>query len=179
MPPLYPKRSVPVVRRLIEDAVKPNYSGTDGLASMLSNILDIAADRGLMNAADLTALAQLGGVDGALAIVPGVAIYKFTPSSIVALPDTDIRGVGGTWQYIAAVSPAPYRRVIGDGTVSVFTITHNLNTLWPTVSVFNTLGGLPYELTTNYTLSVTDANTIVITSLAVWGGDSQTVVVKK
>lgn len=174
----YPKASITAIRTKIESTTKPDYGGANGVASILSNLLDQIADRGLMPVPSIASLALMSGADGTVAIVPGTAIYQFSPSAPGTIPAADVLGVGGVWRFICAAPKAPYSRVVGDASSLIIDVPHYLGTLSPTVLVYNTLAGLPYDLETGYTLKIVDTNTIRITTPAAWAGNSRTVVVK-
>jgi hypothetical protein len=155
------------------------WNGANGIKAQISDITDLLQQCGIRMVPDLAALAMLSGADTHLALVKGVALYGYNPLAPAYLPAANVRSQGGgQWEYLCSTSGAPYARVIGDASSLTFDIPHNFDTLTPSVSVYNTLNGLPYPVSTDYTLAIISANVVRITTTSPWAGNSHTVVVK-
>lgn len=179
----YPKRSVPELRAELETPKKRDYEGAAGLGSYYSNLLDLITDRGIMVVPDVATLSLLTGNDAKLVAVKSVGLYAFNPSATVVNNPLNYPATGGGyWEYLVALGKTSYSEVIGDSVVTVWTITHNLNTLTPTVlqmEADSPGGGAPYAYVTNGVVSVDDANTITITYSSAPATHQYTIVVKK
>jgi hypothetical protein len=178
--------SLPVIRQQIGNAdvnstnlVK--WVGVNGLENITSEIVDVIRDRGFMVVDDLTQLSLLGYNDTALVVVDGYGFYVFNPNVPTPVPPTSIlANGGGVWDLLSRSVPEAFVAVIGDNVSTSFTLTHNLNTLYPTVSIWNTAGGTPYTLSTAlFTITADSANAITVSRSPAIGNNSFTVVVKK
>lgn len=186
---MYPTRSVTSIKALIQGANQPNWTGNQGLAAMMYALTEQVATRGILVVNTVEQMTAMSGEDSPLVLVKGKAAYRFNPNASGAIPDLNIPGNAGQWEYLFAAPGSPYRRAIGDNSATQFTVTHNLATAFPTVSVFNTqnagVNSFPMTIATDYTVEVVDVNTIRIiqtgidgNAAAPWAGTSRTVVVK-
>jgi hypothetical protein len=125
----------------------------------------------------------IGGADAQYVVVEDYGIYKFDPDSTAVPSGSVVAYQGGLWRLVLPVTPVAYTEVIGDGAADEFVITHNLSTLFPTVLLFETGGGLPYSCRfpgqEAFSFSVASANAITLYSPAPLTLNQMTVVVKK
>lgn len=161
--------STPSVPQLAQDINTANvnttgtvpWTGATGLKYIVQSLTSLAQERGFMVAQDLSGLALLGGSDTKLAVVEGKGIYKFNPSGFAPLPGSVQAFGGGVWELLFDMSAfnAPYYEQFGDGALTTIPIEHNLNSIYPDITVYNVLN-TPYTIDTSYTVEIVDANNI-------------------
>lgn len=161
---------------------KVRFGGTGGIGAMLSDTAELVKERGVMDVRDLSTLALMTGADGGYALIPGVGFYRYnaTASASAAAQDVPASG-GGRWQFLAPMGAGVFAQAIGDSVETSFTLTHNLNTLFPTVLQMEPSApgaGAPYTYTTDGDVTVVDANTVTVTYPTAPGTFQYTIVVK-
>lgn len=162
------------------DAAGPaSWGGANGIEAQFVEVADLLLERGVKVLENLTTLASLTGADAGIVAVKGGNLYVYNPNgTTTSVLDYPASG-GGRWQYLASLGPTSFAQIIGDSIETVFTITHNLNTLYPTVLQLETLTGLPYAYSTEGVVTVEDANTVVVTYVTPPGSFQYTIAVKK
>lgn len=164
---------------------KASWAGTGQIKEMLTDLAELMQARGIIVVDDATALALITGADASLVFVRGIGLYEFDANSTLPHPSGSvIAGGGGLWKLLIGVpGTTEYSEIIGDGTTEDFVIVHNLNTMTPTLGVFDLLSNTPgYAPVTPRAWEVTDANTILVSPYALSNApsvDEVLIVVKK
>lgn len=148
---------------------KVSWLGENGEKSILLNLLGTIGVRGLYyipamadGSPNYGAMGAIGSADTKLLLVEKLGLYVFDSNGGNVLP-TSVTATGGLWQLIMP-STSQYSQTVANG-INAVTITHNLNTATPTVSLFSypPSGSYPLTQNTDYTLTVADVNTVVLT----------------
>lgn len=166
------------VQQLIDNALVNQtgtiqYEGVGGQQEILTDINDGILERGVMyipvksdGTANTDFLSTLSGGVAKMALVQESGLYAYNPNgSVNGVPAAN----GGTWELVTCVLEPPLVVNLGSGQTE-YEIEHNLNTLYPAVTIFsisNTMSGLPMTQipinADNATITVEDANNITIT----------------
>jgi len=140
---------------------KVSWSGTNGEASILTNIVELIQQRGVFflpvlasGSPNIAGMSQLGSADTNLLLVEKKGLYVFDSNGANVLP-TSVTAIGGLWQLVSSLYDQ-YSEIGGAGNTS-YTITHNLGSATPTVLVF---GYTSFTSTYPMTVIVPDSITI-------------------
>lgn len=140
------------------------WTGDNGLKAIVTYINKNTSAFGVKTVDTLTQLGLMSGEDANLVSVKGVGLYRFNPNASQALP-TSIGGVNGIWMLETSYSATnKYQKTIGNGYNTYILIKHNLNNLYPNVTLWDITGVEPqlYNIG-NVTVVSVDTNTIGLT----------------
>lgn len=140
-----------------------SWSGTNGIKNILTNLAGALLEAGMKVLDDTAALSALSSNEARIAAVKNVGFFAFNPSNVLPATSPNISASGGgLWEFLGPLGNPVYTEVIGDGVALSHEVTHNLNTLTPTVLAFNIISGAPNDVFVLPTYEVIDANTIQV-----------------
>lgn len=177
--------SIPSLINRIQNALtagngKVPWSGSEGQRQFFLDTLDILRTKGLAFVANTTVLAQLSPEDTVLAVIENVGFFahKNEPQGSEK-PNDVVSSVGGIWRFLGAFGATSSNTFVGDGTTTVFTINHGLNTETPSVTVYDVSAQFPTIMYTGITVAVLNANSIRITFTSAPGASSKKIKISK
>lgn len=147
---------------LVNSEGEIQYEGTGGQKAILTNLNEAIRDKGTViidvdanGAPNTGALTSLSGGNARWAFVVDSGFYKYNSN-------------GNVWELKSRAIQSPSVTAFGAGNITTGSITHNLDTAYPTVIIYQqsaTATGLPYTIVNNSAISITvvDANNVSVT----------------